>query len=242
MNETWLLVGTAASLGVVHTLLGPDHYLPFIALARVGAWSRAKAVTVTLLCGLGHLLTSLVLGLVGIALGVSLTRLEAIESVRGRTAAWLLIGFGLAYAGWGLWRALSRRPHTHVHVHVTRDDRGEQQALLHTHLHTHSGAHAHPHGNPARMTPWVLFTIFVFGPCEPLIPLLLYPAARASWMGVGLVAVVFGATTLLTMTGVVLLALAGIQRVPFGVLERYVHVLAGATIAACGVAIQFLGL
>jgi len=30
MNEMSVLLMSAATLGVIHTLLGPDHYLPFI--------------------------------------------------------------------------------------------------------------------------------------------------------------------------------------------------------------------
>jgi len=33
------LCATAAGVGVIHTLLGPDHYLPFAAMARAGDWS-----------------------------------------------------------------------------------------------------------------------------------------------------------------------------------------------------------
>ena len=42
---------TAASIGVVHTLLGPDHYLPFVALARTRRWSTARTAAVTAACG-----------------------------------------------------------------------------------------------------------------------------------------------------------------------------------------------
>ena len=35
---------------------------------------------------------------------------------------------------------------------------------------THHGEHMHPHLVGASLTPWALFVIFVFGPCEPLIP------------------------------------------------------------------------
>lgn len=236
MSGLGVLLATAAGLGVVHTLLGPDHYLPFVAMARAGGWSRARTLGVTLGCGLGHVLGSVVLGAVGIALGIGVARLEAIESARAAIAAWLLVGFGLAYAAWGLWRALRKVPHSHLHIHP-----GPDGVRLHSHAHTHTGPHAHPHGNPSRMTPWVLFTIFVFGPCEPLIPLLLYPAAQASWSGVALVTLVFGVATLATMAGVVGVLHAGVARFRFGALERYVHALAGLTIAACGLTIKFLG-
>lgn len=239
MTNLWLLTATAALLGVVHTLLGPDHYLPFVAMARADGWSRRKTLWVTLGCGLGHVLSSVVLGVVGIGLGVAVSHLEVIESARGEIAAWLLIGFGLAYGAWGVWRGLRQRPHTHLHVHAGPEP---GQFIVHAHPHTHASPHAHPHGNLTRMAPWLLFTIFIFGPCEPLIPLLLYPAAQASWWGVFWVTLVFAAATLTTMVAAVLLAEAGARRMAFGGLERYLHAFAGGTIALCGLAIRFLGL
>jgi hypothetical protein len=92
--ELVALTITAASIGVGHTLLGPDHYLPFVVLARARGWSRTTTVAVTVLCGLGHVGSSVVLGLVGIALGVAVARVEGIESARGDIAAWLLTAFG----------------------------------------------------------------------------------------------------------------------------------------------------
>jgi hypothetical protein len=87
----------------------------------------------------------------------------------------------------------------------------------------------------------VLFTIFVFGPCEPLIPILMYPAASESAIGVLVVATAFGAVTIATMLAVVLLLTFGLERLPGRRLERYGHALAGLAILLCGVAIR-LGL
>ena len=47
--------------------------------------------------------------------------------------------------------------------------------------------------------------------------------------------------TVATMLGMVFAGLEGLQRLPFGRMERYAHALAGVTILLCGVAIQFLG-
>ena len=226
----------AASIGVGHTLLGPDHYLPFVVLARARGWSKAKTVLITVLCGLGHVGSSVALGTAGIAVGVAVSRLEWIESARGDVAAWLLTAFGLVYMVWGLRRAVRHRTHSHVHAHAG----GE----IHVHVHEHERAHLHPHDQGAAapaVTPWVLFTIFVFGPCEPLIPILMYPAAAESAFGVALVAGVFGAATILTMLAIVLLLSFGLSRLPTRGLERYSHALAGLAIFACGVAIH-LGL
>lgn len=235
-SETILLLSTAASVGVIHTLLGPDHYLPFVAMARAGSWSKRKALVVTTLCGLGHVIGSVVLGLVGIAFGLSLSRLEAFESSRGSYAAWALIAFGLLYMLWGVRRAT--RGHTHAHVHAHRDGK------LHLHTHDHTGQHLHPHPQQSRksVTPWVLFVIFLLGPCEALIPLLMFPAATQSTGALFLVVGTFGLATVGTMLATVFATLEGIDRIPLGRLERHAHTLAGLTILLCGVAIQFLGI
>jgi nickel/cobalt exporter len=235
-QELVILTVTAGSIGFVHTLLGPDHYLPFVVLSRARGWSRTKTSVVTVLCGLGHVGSSVLLGTIGIALGVAVSHLELFESTRGDIAAWLLTAFGLVYMVWGIRRAARGRSHSHVHAH----NGGE----VHVHDHDHQRAHLHPHdqSSAARtLTPWVLFTIFVFGPCEPLIPILMYPAAAQSTMGVLLVATVFGTVTILTMVVVVLLLSFGLEHLPTRRLERYSHALAGFAIFLCGVAIH-LGL
>jgi len=83
-SEISILLAAAATIGLVHTVLGPDHYIPFIVMARAGQWSLKKTMLVTALCGVGHVLSSVVLGAVGIGLGVAISQLEVLEAVRGR--------------------------------------------------------------------------------------------------------------------------------------------------------------
>lgn len=234
--EIILLSLSAAAIAFFHTLLGPDHYLPFVAMAKARGWSTAKTLRVTLACGAGHLVGSVLLGLLGIAFGLQLAELEWLEGSRGRLAAWLLTGFGLAYLVWGLRQAWRNRPHSHWHSH------GD---VTHDHLHTHHEEHAHVHaeGAAARsFTPWLIFLIFVLGPCEPLIPLLMYPAARESLVGVLMVTSVFGLVTVATMTGTVMLAMLGLRNIKLKSIERYSHAIAGAAILACGLGVTFLGM
>jgi sulfite exporter TauE/SafE len=234
-EEVRILAITAASIGFFHTLLGPDHYLPFILMAKAGRWSYPKTAVVTVLCGLGHVLSSVLLGFAGILLGTQLTKLEAFESFRGGLAAWLLIVFGLVYFIWGVRRAILNKPHRHEHSHF-----GD---VVHEHSHDHHDEHAHPHlenGSP-NYTPWVLFVIFVLGPCEPLIPVLMYPAARHDMGSVILVGSIFSVVTVGTMLATVMLSLAGVRSVRLDGLERYSHALAGAIVMLSGVGIRFLG-
>jgi nickel/cobalt transporter (NicO) family protein len=229
-----LLLITAASIGFFHTLFGPDHYIPFIMMSKARKWSPFKTAWITFLCGLGHVFSSVLLGFIGIALGWALGGLTACESIRGSVAAWLLISFGFVYFLWGLRQAYKNRAHTHLHVH----DGGE----LHSHEHLHVKNHSHVHGDVKNITPWVLFTIFVFGPCEPLIPLLMYPAVESSMMGVAMVTLVFATVTISTMLALVMISTYVTNFIPFRKMERYMHAIAGFTIFLCGVSVQFLGL
>ncbi len=235
-SELYLLVVTAASVGFFHTLFGPDHYLPFIVMAKSGEWSLKKTALVTFLCGLGHVLGSVILGIIGISLGIAIGNIEIFESFRGNLAAWAFITFGFVYMVWGIRRAVRNKPHTHFHHH--------ENGVYHEHSHSHTNDHAHPHNDSheKKMTPWVLFTIFVLGPCEPLIPILMYPAASKSIGGLIFVTSVFAFTTILTMLVIVTASIFGINFLPVKKMERLSHALAGGTILLCGISIQFLGL
>lgn len=231
-NEILVLGGTAASVGLIHTLLGPDHYVPFIAMSRARGWSAFKTAMVTVCCGLGHVMSSILLGLLGVSLGIVAFRLEWIESARGDWAGWLLIAFGLVYMLWGIRQAVRGRTHEHRHAHGN----GE----VHTHTHSHIGGHSHVHaGSDGRnLTPWVLFTIFVLGPCEPLIPLIMVPAAQSNVWAVGMVAAVFSLVTIFTMLACVMASCYGLSFLSFPRLARYAHALAGFAILLCGGAIM----
>lgn len=235
-NEITILATLAASMGFIHTLIGPDHYLPFIMMSKARGWSLVKTIWITLGCGVGHVLSSVVIGLAGVALGIGVGKLESIEAVRGNIAAWALITFGLVYAIWGLRQALRKKGHMHTHLV------GELAGVTHTHFADADDVHTHQGKNKPNITPWVLFTVFVLGPCEPLIPILMYPAAKHSMSGVLFVTLVFGIVTIATMIGVVVVSSLGLKTLPFGRLDRYSHAIAGSTIALSGLAIQFLGL
>ncbi|MCU0455088.1 MAG: sulfite exporter TauE/SafE family protein [Bacteroidales bacterium] len=236
MNESiTLLSATAVTLGFVHTILGPDHYLPFIVLGEARKWNLRKTMLITFLCGLGHVLSSVVLGLAGIAAGISVNKLVNVESFRGNIAAWLFIAFGLVYLVISLRNLLRKKKHTHSHFHSG----GE----VHQHEHNHLSSHTHVHENGSKsLTPWILFLIFIFGPCEPLIPVLMYPAAQNNIHGTILVSVLFSVVTIATMMAVVLAFKLGLSKINLKPLEQYSNVIAGAMILLSGLAIQFLGL
>lgn len=258
--DTNILIATAFSVGLVHTLLGPDHYVPFVAMSKSHGWTVRKTMLITAACGLGHVGSSAIIGLVGLLLGTAIFQIEALESLRGEGAAWLLIGFGLAYFAWGIVRAIRGVPHTHRHAEIG--------ASSHSHEHEHDHEHdlvqvsvtAGEHGQPTlaqcdhraiasgsiasgsisngSATPWLLFLIFVFGPCEVLIPLLMYPAAQAKGWAVLWVLVAFTLATIMAMTAAVAIWIYSLGFVRLPDLHRYAHALAGLAVLMCGMMVK----
>ena len=233
-NEIILLLITAVSIAFFHTLFGPDHYLPFIMMSKARNWKMRKTLFITFLCGIGHVASSIILGIIGVSVGIAISKIEAFESFRGNLAAWAFIVFGFVYLVWGIRQAIRNKPHTHFHKHEDGNN--------HEHEHSHFEGHSHVHNKKKQITPWVLFTIFVLGPCEPLVPILMYPAAQNNFTVLILVTAAFALITILTMMSVVYIASLGYKFVPMKKMEKYSHALAGSIIMFSGIGIQFLGL
>ncbi len=210
------LLLTAVTIGVIHTIAGPDHYLPFVALSKSRNWSITKTINIVIISGLAHVFSSVIIGFIGIGAGVAISRLELFEGFRGNLAAWLLFSFGVAYTAWAVFRLIRKKGHMHKHF---EDKDGKKQ-----------------------LTVWIIFLIFLFGPCEPLIPILMYPAAEHNYAAVGAISVVFAIATISTMIVSVLVLLKGISIFKVKTLEKYQHILAGLAIILCGAGILFLGL
>jgi len=231
MNDIQVLMFTALSLGFIHTLLGPDHYLPFIAISKARQWSTRKTMWVTFFSGIGHVGSSVLIGAVGIALGASLSKLNGIEAFRGELVAWLLFAFGVGYTIYGIYKYISSSHHAHLPTFLM-----PKKVREHHHLPV-----TEEEAEKVNITPWIIFLIFVFGPCEVLIPLLMVPAYTHSVAGMASVALIFSIGTIITMMTVVYLGHRGVSLINFRHQERYVHLLAGVVILISGAGMVFLG-
>lgn len=208
------LMFTAFATAVVHTIAGPDHYLPFIAIAKSRGYGLKKTLLWTLLCGIGHIGSALLIALVFIYFSQYLSEAGFvwIEDNRADLAAYALIGLGGAYILWAL-RHRYLHKHGHRHNHIPENAGGQKSIAV-----------------------WVLFIIFVLGPCEALLPIL----TASSVMGTPAVissTLIFSAATIVTMMTAVAFGVLGISALRFQRLEKYAHEIAGCTIMACGIAI-----
>ncbi|MFT5444088.1 MAG: nickel/cobalt exporter [Myxococcota bacterium] len=233
------VLAAAATIGFVHTLLGPDHYLPFVTLARAQHWSLGRTLTTVAACGTAHVLGSAVLGGAGLALGAAIGSMEGVDAGRGSFAAWAMVLFGACYGAWGVRQAWVAKaeltPHAHGdHVHIHRQG-----------AHTHAHQHAHVDGQEPQAPPrtfWALLILFIVGPCEPLIPLFVLPASRGRWdIAIATIAV-FGVVTVATMLAVTTVGFLGARKIQFGSAERYAHAMAGGAVAVSGLMVIGLGL
>lgn len=206
----FLLLLSTLSIGFLHAL-APDHWMPFAVIGKAKKWSRIKLMMVTLISGIGHVGSSILLGSIGILLGFSLTHLKAVESHRSEIGLWLLIGFGIAYTIWGLKRA---RDYKHEHIDTKDIDK-------------------------KTITMWTLFAVFVLGPCEPLIPLM-FLATEHGWAGIALTSLIFSVVTIIMMVAQTMLAYFGIQLIRHDIADKYSHAFAGIVIALTGVFIMVI--
>ncbi len=211
--EIMPLMTIAALAGIIHTLLGPDHIVPFIALAKAQSWSRKKTARVTSFCGLGHIASSVVIGYLAFSLRATLGALHIINSTRSDLAAWALIAFGCVYFIWSLKKLYKNK---------------EQ---------------AQDHAGSKMLNPifWGLFIIFVVGPCEPLFFLLTYPSIAHNPLIISLLVGVFGLATIATMVTVVLTVSFGLKFSLGKQTMRFAPAMAGIMIISCGLAMKFLG-
>src|ERR1035437_5521415 len=234
-----LLVATVAAVGVLHTLV-PDHWAPIVVVGRQQGWSVVRTARAAAIAGFGHVASTLVLGLVLWAVGASLAVRygHAVNVV----AAVALIAFGawIGYSGWRELREGHDHGHSHMaHAHVHR----HEDATQHVHWHEHHAEdwhaveggvavmHQHDHAVAGRTA---LLLILGSSPMIEGIPAF-FAASTYGPALIGLMAGVFALSTIATYVTTSSFAIAGLQRVPLGPLERYGEVLSGAFVALVGV-------
>lgn len=229
--ELTTLILSAVTISCLHTATGPDHYLPFIVLSRSRKWTLSKTMIWTVICGLGHILSSVVIGLISVVLGWQLSKLTFFQNIRGNVSGWCLLLFGILYLLWGLWQAYQNKPHKHFDVYETGD--------IYVYEH-HEGQVIMPQDR-TKVTPWILFAIFVMGPSEPLVPLLFYSGTQRSTFQIVVLISVFAIITVLTMVAMVLMGTYGYSFFKTEKIERFIPAIGGAVVTICGIGMVFFG-
>lgn len=226
MNDSWLLalMLTAGTVGALHSL-GPDHWVPFAALARARNWTPMRTARLAMVCGAGHVTVSAILGILAVTIGRE--TVEAFGTSLHDSAPLMLIGFGFAYMTLALWRISRQKLMHHVdHLEGTPHDHG--------HGHRH-----HDHGK--KLTEWGLFVLFCCDPCIALIPMIV-AASTGGWSAIGAVVLVYELTTIAAIVVLVQAAHAGARRLRLAWIDRYGDAVAGGVIVLLGAVVTVLGI
>jgi hypothetical protein len=209
----YTLAAAAVSIGALHSL-APDHWIPIAAVGRARGWSTGRTARVALLCGFGHVTVSVLLGLIALATGVATMR--ALGDHAASISGLLLVGFGVAYALWGIRRSLAGHLHGHHHDHYD---------------------HVH---DASRASVGSLLAIYSADACVAVIPILFAAAPLPPLATVGII-VAYEIATVGTMVALVAVARAGAGALRGRWMERWGDGAAGASIALTGIAVALLG-
>ena len=130
-SETPALLAAAAGVGFGHAIL-PDHWVPLAVLGRANNYPVRRVARLSGLAGVAHVLVSLVLGGVIIAVGLQLR--GTVESAQSTIVGTVLILTGAGFAAVEVARARRRHgdadhAHGHDHHHDHHHREGTADAL-----------------------------------------------------------------------------------------------------------------
>ena len=130
-TQALFLIAAVAGVGILHTIV-PDHWVPITLIARQRGWSKRETGQAAFKAGVGHVLSTLAIGLAVWIAGVAFAAKFA--HVVDTVASLALIGFG----GWIALSALREMRASGGHGHA------------HGHSHGHSHDFSHLAGTPGQ--------------------------------------------------------------------------------------------
>ncbi|MEG4225235.1 hypothetical protein QUA35_03535 [Microcoleus sp. N9_B2] len=209
-----ILLGSLA-LSIIHALI-PNHWMPLIAIGKTENWSRSETLRATVITGVAHTLSIILIGIVVGLFGYKLaaTYVEAAKVI----APLVLLVLGIIYL---LAELDSSRKQHHHHHHVETVNlttkRSQFQILA------------------------VLGTGMFFSPCIE-IEAYYFSAGTIGWIGILVVSVVYLVVTVLGMVLLVDLGMKGVNALEekLHFFEHHEQGLTGAVLIVLGVVAYFL--
>jgi hypothetical protein len=146
MNGTTpALIVAAAGVGFGHAIM-PDHWLPLAVVGRTRRYPIARVARLSSLAGVAHVLVSLLLGGLIVAIGLQLR--SSVEHVQNLIVGGVLLLTGVAFVAMELRGRGHGHGHDHGHHHPLAHGPG---GTGHRHeCHHHYESEAPPHVNPER--------------------------------------------------------------------------------------------
>lgn len=238
MNQTTtLLIMTAGATALFHTLI-PDHWLPFVLVARAQRWSLRKTFATTLISAVFHITLSLGLGVAALYVGK-----EFLVSVGERIeafAGWTVAFFGVVYT---LYFLVGGGQHQHYFPghgehHPVEDYHGDRGD-------TEGAGPSRPHILNRHLgdRPWgalALAAVVGLNPCVLAIPVVFATIAEGLWARLA-VMTSFALTSVVVLVTASVAGYHGLRQVRLGFLNRYGEVVSGLLLTFIGLLMVWLG-
>ncbi|HTX13388.1 MAG TPA: hypothetical protein VME22_32520 [Solirubrobacteraceae bacterium] len=226
------LLAAAAGVGFGHAIL-PDHWVPLAVLGRTRRYPLSRIARLSSLAGVAHVLVSIVLGAVIIAIGLQFR--STIQHAQDAIIGCILIATGIGFL------ALELTGHGHHHDHDHRHDHDHDHHDHHDHQdhhqeHDHHAKH-HTSAPAAGRLSGLAAVMVPFGaaasPDLTILPVFLAATTAGLATAVGSI-VVFAAVTIGTIVGLTLSAARGGYQVQGEWLERWGNVFTAAVLSVIG--------
>ena len=202
------LLAAAAGVAIGHAIL-PDHWVPLAVVGRTRRYPLSRVARLSGLAGIAHVLVSLALGAIVIAVGLQFR--STIQSAQDAIVGGLLIVTGLGFA------VLELTGHGHHH--------GDEHGHSHGHGHDHDHDHDHDGDGPAaRRSSGLAAVMIPFGaaasPDLTILPVFLAAATAGIGIAIGSL-LIFAAVTIGTIVGLTVAATRGGYELKGNWLERW---------------------
>ena len=207
------LLAAAAGVGFGHAIL-PDHWVPLAVLGRTRRYRLSRVARLSGLAGVAHVLVSIVLGAVIIAVGLHFR--STVEHAQDTIIGCILIATGIGF----LLLELTGRGHNHDHDHDH-------------HHHGHDHEHDHDHGRLSGLAAVMVPFGAAASPDLTILPVFLAATTAGVATAVGSV-VIFAAVTIGTIMGLTLAAARGGYQIKGDWLERWGNVFTAGVLGAIG--------
>ena len=234
------LLAAAAGVGFGHAIL-PDHWVPLAVLGRTQRYPLSRVARLSGLAGVTHVLVSIVLGAIIIAIGLQFR--STVEHAQDAIIGGILIATGIGFAILeltGRGHGHSHGPGGHTHHHHGHEPHSHDHDHDHEHDHEHEHDHSdHEHGHDAPQGRFqgLAAVIVPFGaaasPDLTILPVFLAATTVGVATAIGSL-VIFAAVTIGTIVGLTLAATRGGYEIRGQWLERWGNVFTALVLVVIG--------
>ena len=221
------LLAASAGVGFGHAIL-PDHWVPLAVLGRARRYPLSKVARLSGLAGVAHVLLSIVLGGVIIAIGLQFR--STVQSAQDTIIGSVLIATGIGFVALELsGRGHNHDPaedgHSHRHHAHGHEPRGDGDHDHHEHAHERRGIR----GLAAVMVPFGAAA----SPDLTILPVFLAAATAGVATAIGSL-VIFAMVTIGTIVGLTLAATRGGYQIRSQWLDRWGNAITAVVLVLIG--------